>query len=39
MPATYRYPLQSLQDLREAELSASRAALAAAGQPTRSNQP
>ena len=28
MPATYRYPLQSLQDLREAELSAARAALA-----------
>lgn len=28
MPAAYRYPLQSLQDLREAELSATRAALA-----------
>ncbi len=28
MPATYRYPLQRLQDLREAELSAARAALA-----------
>lgn len=32
MSATYRYPLQSLQDLREAELSAARACLAEVAQ-------
>lgn len=38
MPATYRYPLQSLQDLREAELSASRAALAEVEQRIEFNE-
>ena len=38
MPATYRYPLQSLQDLREAELSASRAALAEVEQRIEYNE-
>lgn len=38
MPASYRYPLQSLQDLRDAELSAARATLAEVEQRIEYNE-